>query len=244
MSRRLSNIDSSTLDNPSKYYADGFVLLDVKHHSKLISILNNFLTSSEIKENYYWDTSMNSHSLRPDVFSYDDCFLNFLFDNDLPQKLEEHSCKRLTLSHIQVVKTDPGRSYQDWHRDTYQFGTNSWVGNTPPANKIIFYPTLKDPEPRLKIIKSSHRCAMNDPSIEAQLINGFENEILCSNNDQILMFDTSLLHAVIPDANPIGSIRLIYNFITEHQYMKKYSSKDHHKNLHDLYEQRMKENRK
>lgn len=240
--RRLSNVDSSKLDNPSKYYNDGFALLSVKNNSRVISVLNELLVAEKPKENYYWDHSMNSHSLRPDVFSYDNCFLDFLFDNDLPQKLEEYSCRRLTLSHIQIVKTDPGRSYQDWHRDTYQFGENPWVGNTPPANKIIFYPVLKDSEPRLKIIKSSHRCAMNDSSIDAQIINNFENYVLHSDNNQILMFDTSLLHAVVPDVNPIGSIRLIYNFITEHQYTTKYSSKNHHKILHDIYEERLKGN--
>lgn len=239
--RRLSNINSNELDNPSKYYNDGFALLDVKNNEKLVSLLNELLITKNLKQNYFWESSMNSYSLRPDVFSYDECFLNFLFDNDLPKKLEEYSCRKLTLTHIQAVKTEPGRSYQDWHRDTYQFGNNQWVGNTPPVNKIIFYPTLKEQEPRLKLIRSSHRCAMNDASIDAQIINNFENEILYSDNSKVLMFDTSLLHAVIPDINPMGSIRLIYNFATEHQYIKKYSSKDHHKVLHDIYEKKMKE---
>lgn len=236
---KLSQVDSSILEEAEKYYNDGLVLLDVSNHSKLINLLNSFLLSKELKENYYWDSSLNSHSLRPDVFSYDDCFLDFIFDNNLQEKLEKYSCRRLTLSHIQVVKTDPGRSYQDWHRDTYQYGENSWVGNIPPANKIIFYPVLEEPEPRLKFIRSSHRCSMNNAAFDNQLIFNFENEILYSSNERILMFDTSILHAVIPDVNPAGSIRIIYNFITEEQFLKKYSQKNHHKVLHDLYEERM-----
>jgi hypothetical protein len=146
----------------------------------------------------------------------------------------------LTLSHIQIVKTDPGRSYQDWHRDTYQPGNSPWIGNTPPAHKIIFYPTnTSGPEPRLKFVRASHRCAANNPAFDDNLIRTFENEVLDSDNNRILMFDTSMLHGVIPDVSETGSIRIIYNFITELQYREVYSSKSHHKVLHDMYEERM-----
>lgn len=242
---KLSPITSDGLDEAGKYYHDGFVLLEVKGKSKdvAVSALNELLTSNKLKQNFSWEQRENSFHLRPDVFSYDDCFLDFIFDNNLPEQLALHSCRNLTLSHIQIVKTAPGRSYQDWHRDTHQNGINHWAGNTPPAHKIIFYPLLDTAEPRLKFIRSSHRCYANNQEFDNNLINSIESEILFSNNDQVLMFDTSMLHGVIPDVNPRGSIRLIYNFITENQYLKKYAHKDHHRILHDLYEKRLKDSK-
>jgi hypothetical protein len=240
---KLSPITSDELDEAGKYYHDGFALLNIGGKSKdeVVHSLNELLFLDKIKGNFSWEQRENSFHLRPDVFSYDNCFLDLLFDNKLYNLLELYTCKRLTLSHIQVVKTAPGRSYQDWHRDTHQNGINHWAGNTPPAHKIIFYPMVDHPEPRLKFIRSSHRCYANNQAFDNNLINSIENEILFSNNDQVMLFDTSMLHGVIPDVHPRGSIRLIYNFITENQYLRKYASKEHHKVLHDLYEKRLKD---
>jgi hypothetical protein len=237
---KLSNLSSHTMDDASKYYHDGFVLLPISHNQKIIEIMiNDLLMKNTLKTDFFWETTLNSSHLRPNVFGYDDCFLNFLFDNDLPQKLEKFSCKRLTLSHIQIVKTAPGRSYQDWHRDSHQVSNLEWSGNTPPAHKIIYYPHLNNPEPRLKFIRSSHRCYAHNEQFDANLINSLENEVLMSDNNQVLMFETNMLHGVIPDINPNGSIRLIYNFITKDQYLKRYAIKDHHRILNEMYEKRM-----
>lgn len=238
---RLSGIDSNKLSDPARYFNDGFVLLEIKNSNRLVNLLNEFLTTSSLKENYFWETNLNSHHLRPDAFSYDESILDFIFDNEIQKKLEKHTCKRLTLTHIQIVKTSPGRSYQDWHRDSYQYGNDDWKGNVPPVHKIIFYPVYEKPEPRLKFIRSSNRCCLNNQSFDNNIISNFENEILYSDNNKVLMFDTSILHGVIPDVNPIGSIRIIYNFASEEQYLEKYESKDHHKRLHDLYEKKLKE---
>lgn len=237
---KITNYDTSKLDDAGKYYNDGLVLLDVQCQDKLVSTLNELLAGGSLRENYQWEKSMNSYALRPQAYDYDPSVIDFLFDNNLPKKLEKHTGRNLVLSHIQITKTDPGRSYQDWHRDTYQHGPASWVGNTPPAHKIIFYPVNKVPEPRLKFVRGSHRFMLNQAEFDASVIKSFETEILESDNNRILMFDTSLLHGVIPDSSPEGSIRIIYNFISEDQYRGKYAIKDHHRNLHDLYLERLK----
>lgn len=234
---RLTN-NLEKLDEAGSYYSDGLVLLPVIKQSKLIEVLNTLMDEPP-RENYFWEKSMNSYALRPQAYDYGDCILDFLFDNELPEKIKKYTERDLILSHIQITKTDPGRSYQDWHRDTYQYSSNSWIGNTPPAHKIIFYPEFKQPEPRLKFVRGSHRFMLNNSSFDESVIKSFDNEIVMSCNNQVLLFETSLLHAVIPDSYDYGSIRIIYNFITETQYVRSYSSKDHHKKLHDLYLERL-----
>lgn len=236
---KVTNYDTSSLSEAGKYYNDGLVLLSVEKQEKLVEVLNELLLKKETDEGYHWEKSLNSYALRPQAYDYHNSVLDFLFDNKLPLLLERYSERKLVLSHIQITKTEPGRSYQDWHRDSYQHDTKPWVGNTPPAQKIIFYPVNKKPEPRLKFIRGSHRYMLNRMDFDAHVIANFETETLFSDNNKVLLFDTSILHGVIPDTTVEGSIRVIYNFVTEEQYALKYAGKDHHRNLHDLYLKRL-----
>lgn len=236
---KLTNYDTKNSLPYERYYVDGAVQLKINNNEKLLNTLEQLFLGN-VKNLYQFDTVLNSHSLRPKVYDYDSSILDFIFDNDLPQQLNLHSKKRLTMNHIQIVKTDPGRSYQDWHRDSYQHYPGNWVGVSPPGHKIIFYPRFNNvSEPRLRYIKGSHRCALNTAHGDNMLISQFEHDVIHSTNDSVLMFETSILHAVIPDVNPLGSIRIIYNFVDEDQYQRIYSSKEHHKILHDIYESRL-----
>ena len=236
---RVTVCDTSKLDSAGRYYNDGFLLSKIEHQDRLVCVLNELLLSKELKDGYYWERTGSASALRPHVYDYDTSILDFLFDNNLHIKIQDLSQRKLILSHIQITKTYPGPSYQDWHRDTYQHEPNPWVGNTPPAHKIIFYPKNNTVEPRLKFIRGSNRCTLNNLDFDLQLIKNFETEFVMTSNDEVLIFDTSMLHGVIPDQLPEGSIRLIYNFISEQQYIEKYSLKTQHKNLYDLYTKRL-----
>ncbi len=244
---KLVEFDQSDLLEEEKFHANGLVLLPtfdlpklkITPRSDMVQVLRD-LWEGKIKDGFTWEQKgESSFHLRPAVHEYDDIFLDFLFTIGVPSALESLTGRHLHLYHAQVVKTRPGPSYQDWHRDSYQWGDSPIVGAFPAVVKVNFYPQFEEPEPRLKFIGGSHRCAANDPRFDAMLVSKYENEVLESSNDQVLIFDSSLLHGVIPDVNPKGSMRLMYSFGMEHEYNKRFADKQHHRKLHELYEGRI-----
>jgi hypothetical protein len=232
---RLVDIKTGHLSDPERYYLHGHSFLELRNTTRFVSILEKLLLDKP-KDGFTWEQSMNSFTLRPNVYTYDEEFLNVLFDNNIHKKIPKYTGRDLVLAHIQVVKTTPGRSYQDWHRDTYQFEYNNIVGATPPAHKIIFYPVIDYPEARLKYIDGSHRAMVNSQKFDDMLITKYPHDVIQSSNDRCLLFETSLLHGVIPDIKPRGSIRVMYSFHEKHQFEKRYASKEHHNKLRKLYD--------
>ena len=45
--------------------------------------------------------------------------VDMLFENDITSLLDELTCQKLFLYHIQIRKTLPGSKYLGWHRDSY-----------------------------------------------------------------------------------------------------------------------------
>jgi hypothetical protein len=241
---RLVEFDQTSLEEEEKFYANGFSFvkpfdlpnLKITPKSDMVNVLRD-LWEGKIKDGFSWEQKgQNSFHLRPAVHEYHEIFIDFLFKLGIPAEISRLTGRKLHLYHAQVVKSIPGPSYQDWHRDSYQWGSNPIVGAFPAVLKVNFYPQFENSEPRLKFIRGSHRCQANDPRFDALLINKYENEIIHSSNEQVLMFDSALLHGVVPDVNPKGSIRLMYSFGMEHEYLKRFANKKHHKELHEFYE--------
>jgi hypothetical protein len=244
---KLVNFDQSKLLPQERFHANGFELLKLGKYrnttNNMVEILRNLLENRQnnvLPEKFSWEQKMpNVFHLRPNVYEYNDVFLNFLFDNDIDVALENLTGKRLHLCHAQAVIQTPGPPHQDWHRDSYQYGSDPIVGAFPAVVKVNFYPQFGSPEPRLKFIRGSHRCAANDPRFDSMLISKYENEVLESSNEQALIFESSMLHGVIPDVEPQGSIRVMYSFSMEHEYIKRFADKEGHRKLHDQYEARV-----
>ncbi len=235
---KLVDFDQSALLPPERFFANGLELIEVKHGSSFSNVLPELrdLWEGKTRDGFTWEQKgVNSFHLRPSALDYSQKFMYFLWDNRIPERLEELTGRRLSLYHIQVVKTLPGPSYQDWHRDAYQYASDPIVGAFPAAVKLNFYPKFEETEPRLKFIRGSHRCMANDARFDAMLVGKYENEVLESSNEQALVFESSMLHGVVPDVNPKGSIRVMYSFALEHEYEKRFAAKEHHRKLHDLY---------
>lgn len=235
---KLVDFDQSALLPAERFFANGLESISVGtagYSARLLEVLRE-LWDGQTRDGFTWEQKgQNSFHLRPSAFEYSQHFLYFLWENRVPERLQELTGRRLCLYHIQVVKTLPGPSYQDWHRDAYQYASDSIVGAFPAAVKLNFYPKFEDAEPRLKFIRGSHRCMANDARFDAMLVGKYENEIIESSNESALFFESSMLHGVVPDVNPKGSIRVMYSFALEHEYEKRFASKDHHRRLHDQY---------
>lgn len=242
---RLVEFDQSKLLPQERFYANGFELLELGGYGKvatdrMVEVLRDLWEGREkgvLRKGFSWEQKMpNVFHLRPDVHEYDSIFLQFLWYNRVDQALENFTGRKMHLCHAQVVIQTPGPPHQDWHRDSYQYGVDPIVGAYPAAVKVNFYPRFDKPEPRLKYVRGSHRCQANDGRFDAMLIGKYENEILESSNERALMFDSSILHAVVADQDPRGSIRVMYSFAMEHEYKKRFEQKEGHRRLHDTYE--------
>lgn len=238
---RLVDFDQSKLLPQEKFFANGFDLHQMKGRGlrtaeRLAETLRDLWRSDSLTAPYSWEKKLpHVHHMRPSVYDYSFDFMSLLWDNDIPTKLYELTGRDLRLYHIQVVKQFPGPPHQDWHRDAYQYAAEPIVGAFPAAVKVNFYPRFDKPEPRVKYVRGSHRCMANDARFDAMLIGKYENEILTSSNEQLFIFETSMLHAVCPDIHPEGSIRVMYSFAQEHEYKKRYADKANHRVLHDRY---------
>ncbi len=242
---KLVDFDQAKLLPEERFFANGLELVELGGFGKIatdgmIATLRELWDEREagrVRQGFTWEQKMpNVFHLRPTVYQYSDIFLNFLYYNRIDQKLRDLTGKRLHLCHAQVVVQTPGPPHQDWHRDAYQFGEDPIVGAFPAAVKVNFYPRFDEAEPRLKFVRGSHRCMANNPRFDDMLISKYENEVLESSNERALIFDSALLHAVVPDAKPKGSIRVMYSFAMEHEYKKRFADKPHHRELHDRFE--------
>lgn len=242
---RLVDFDQSKLLPQERFYTNGYELIELGGRGKsvtdrMVETLRTLWESREsgtLPKGFSWEQKMsNVFHLRPSVQDYSSIFLDFLWHNRIDQALENFTGRKMHLCHAQVVVQTPGPPHQDWHRDSYQYGSDPFVGAFPAAVKVNFYPRFDKPEPRLKYVRGSHRCQANDARFDAMLIGKYENEVLESSNERVLMFDSSMLHAVVPDAQPKGSIRLMYSFAMEHEYKKRFADKENHRRLHDAYE--------
>jgi hypothetical protein len=84
-------------------------------------------------------------------------------------------------------------------------------------HKIIFYPAHGAPSPQLLVAPGSHRQVFTDRKRDLQQISETSPREIGSADDRLLLFDTSLLHSVVPETNPQGSLRVIYAFCHDAQ---------------------------
>lgn len=240
-----------------KYHSDGFMIngfKDGKNLEKINSIMKDLLFNESPKDGFFWESKyQNTLDLRPNIFEYDDVFLDILFENNIPQMMKEFLSPDITLHHISLRKSLKGPSYMPWHRDSY-FIDDELVGNLPPAHKIIFYPSFDGKkDKKLIICKGSNNCLFRTQPRETFISPGFSQydlEILKmlplveykSSENEYFMFNTAALHNVIPDERDEGSIRVFYHFSRKFQYDKNYSHKPVHSELNKIYEKRVLEN--
>lgn len=176
------------------------------------------IRDGNLKEGFSLNQKYSSTlDLRPNVIDYSKDFLGVLRKNDIKNLIRSRTLRDLTLYHVQVRTAEATFSYMDWHRDTY-FDGERRVGMTPPGLKIIYYPTfIEEPEARLLVAEGSHRTMIDNRAEDVKLINMLPRRQILAKNDQALLFDTSMLHAVVPDKPGQNSIRVIYSFVAKEQ---------------------------
>lgn len=230
------------------YFKLGYQIIDF-NTTRLAAAVDSALSASlNDDKKFTMNFSMtskyaDSSDFRPSPVMHSEHFVQTLFDNSIIDTLNDIVGSRdLTLIHCQLraVHGNSNVSYMPWHRDTY-FSNGNWIGNTPPVHKIIVYfdgPTKN--EPRLHIIPGSHRKMFDDHDMDVKRysaeIEAGKYETVYSSHDHALLFNTALLHSVIPERSSPGSIRIIYSFATQEQYEKTYKGETIHRIANTQFE--------
>jgi len=209
------------MNDPQEYYLKGYAVRAFRSDHTLEALNRRLceVQSGALRPGFVWEVKYkNTRDLRPSVFEYDDVFVDILIRNDIPSLLRRVTGLDLTLAHIQLRQTFPGKSYMDWHRDTH-FHNGKVTGNLPPVHKLIFYPRAGTPSrPKLAVIPGSHRRMFNNRWRDlAAVVTDGTRATISSSDDGYILFDTSLQHAVIPETDPGGSLRVIWEFCRDFQ---------------------------
>jgi hypothetical protein len=223
----------------SDYYLNGYLRGKLKNHQRLVEILND-LAHVNPREGFRWEQKyQNTLDLRPNVHAYDPCFMDVLMSSSVPTLINDVIGPDLVMVHIQVRRSFPGPSYMDWHRDSYRHGLHT-VGNFPPVHKLIFYPLLGlKSEAKLKLVGGSHRRVFDSLQADLKGVHDLPYIEYASSDDEFILFETSILHGVIPDKHELGSIRVIYSFIRRSQYELSLIKQSIHREQVELYTQRI-----
>tara|TARA_B100001123_G_scaffold437566_2_gene570063 strand:- start:10166 stop:10930 length:765 start_codon:yes stop_codon:yes gene_type:complete len=243
------NIHSSR----SSFFVKGYSLLDIKECTSTTAVnenLKNFFLNDSLKNGFTWEEKYRgTKDLRPNVFGYDDCFVEFLFENNFHNAIHSLVGHDLVLSHIQIRKSSSTSSYMPWHRDAY-YSSGKSVGMVPPAHKIIYYPEVSEKlYPMLEILEGSQLMWFLNQESSSFLSPGFsgydkeifrvlKKRVISADNNKALLFNTSMLHNVIGDSGP-GSIRLIFSFIEDNQFTEEMLSDPTHAKVRKAYSDRL-----
>lgn len=201
------------------FYRKGIVDIDFKNE-KIDNILKELL-SMKVKKDYFLKTKyQKTYDLRPEVYTYDPCFLSALKKNNVKEIVRKHTLRNLTLSHVQVRIVEDENSYMNWHRDTYYNQQGELIGQAPAGVKVIYYPKFNDNEKeygRLAYLEGSNRILFPTNTYDNQLFGILKQNIVKPRTGKAILFDTAGLHAVIPENKGERSIRLIYSFLEKEQ---------------------------
>ena len=227
------------------FFFNGYITLSLKAspvQKKFLNAIKKVKENDFDQEKFSWKTKYpGTEDFRESVFDYDTCFIDVLFDNNIPELIEKcTNYKRVTLAHIQLRKAYPGNSYMDWHRDSY-IDNGKQVGMFPPSIKIIFYPLYSEDEDCLKVIPGSHIRFFEDRKIDLEINTKFPQKIIKSSDHNMTLFDTSIWHGAANGKDPKGSLRLVYNFSNKKQYLETFADKPLHERINSYYEQKLQE---
>lgn len=197
------------------FYRNGF--LNCPFGSKELCDVLKTIGTQDIDSNFKLDSKYpDTYDLRPCAIDYSNIFIEELFNARIDELLSDICKGNMVLHHVQVrLLKSTGRSYMDWHRDTYfDEGRLGAVGMFPPPVKLIFMPDLNgEALPSTTIAVASHRKMEDTLSKDLGQLHSFKIHTNRHSNNTAFVFDASALHRAEIIASGKESIRLIYSFL-------------------------------
>ena len=233
------------LTERQRFFLDGCLKKKFKQTEALSSLVSclteinkkNIRSGFSLEQKYQW-----SLDLRPNVYEYDDCFLDILFENDIHEFFKNTVGHELFLAHVQCRVAYPSspandRGYMEWHRDAYYYNHVGKVsGLLPPVYKIIFYPKIYEEEkPTLHFVKGSHLKFDRDQRSDIEGLRSLELETITPSEDEFVFFNVMGTHSTAPVQDTGGQSRVIYSFCLRDQ-LENYKDES---DLHQIYTSRL-----
>tara|TARA_Y100000389_G_scaffold205113_1_gene263385 strand:- start:9814 stop:10467 length:654 start_codon:yes stop_codon:yes gene_type:complete len=200
---------------------EGFILYPVDSKSEIVTHCVSqikAISEGEIKDGYQLEKHLEfSSNLRPSVKDYDPKFEEFYSEIGVTSFLEDYLNYEPKISTLQLRGAYSGSSYLSWHRDTHFYSNaEEPSGNIPPIFKSIFYPNLHGSDPRdtLHVSNGSHLRYFKNKNTDLLLPRTplFKRTKVSESNDYVLVFNTSILHAVLP-VKGLPIFRMIASFV-------------------------------
>ena len=227
MIKKIFNKEQHHFVNPSQksFWHDGFVNLEIPQNKEKNSIFDT-LNAINLNVNNYKHLIKEKYKSKKiiDIREEDEFynqFVEFLIADDLIYRLNFIACRKLVPIAIKIRingnQNNKKNLFFNRHRDTYKIN-NIIYGNVPPLINLHIYPAQDgfESEKQLKVWPGSHKKFYNN-LIDKFAINFSKSVDIKTDNKKMLFFDTSLVHAIYPTKNPIGSIRCMYNFLDINQ---------------------------
>lgn len=139
--------------------------------------------------------------------------MDFLIENDFAGTIKKVAGLDYRLGDFTFRKTYAKKSYMSWHRDTYVNTSGEIIGRIPPLIKLIYYPqTSLTPQKCLHFVPGSHRKFFKAPFVDRFQYLLARKKVVESSNQNVIMFDSSILHSAASSSQANGDFRLIFNF--------------------------------
>ena len=204
------------LDLTEQFYFDGFARVKVSHNSEyhewrsLVTELDALDLDGEV---FFEKSYKQTFDLIKADDRYTNTILNFVKNSNLLKTVSDLTCGTYVLGDFTLRKTYSKQSYMDWHRDTYFNFDGKLIGRVPPLIKIILYPTVNSKSvPCLKVIPGSHRRVFQNRFLDRCQSFFVSNDVFYSNDDEAIVFDSSIMHSASRSVLNNGAFRLIFNF--------------------------------
>ena len=209
------------------YWKDGFLkihldnqLIDNCLKKNLIKIFENQNENFYIKDKY---KNFNQLDYKLDIKNLDFC-LEFIRASNLIDTLNFITCNDLILSDLNVrINQNKQKKGKFWgkHRDTSYLQNKSLKGRVPPTKVLIYYPNLQNQnlrENELKVWPGSHKRIFSNFRLDNFFSFFHEKKIIKTDDENMILFDGALMHAVGIPSNSKGNLRLIFGFIDKNQF--------------------------
>ena len=204
------------------FYVNGFLLIpcnDKNSLKNLLTFLSNEITKFNSGDRSKWKQTFGGAYDMVD----DEMFIDFIKKNNLLEIVNSVSNQEYVLGDIKLRMWCPGDGYLNFHRDTYINKKGKIIGKIPPDINVFFYPKLFYKKGKqLYLIEKSHRRDFDNFLIKF-LMRFFEKrKVIYSNDDQIVIFNSSILHGLPKYNNFLPTrIKSLINKITDPKLKKK-----------------------
>ncbi len=229
----------ATAQEVEDFYNNGFIVrkfVDTPIFRNFKSMLTE-LRDGSVRDGYAWSINKSyrerCQDFKPDIYTYNTCLLDLWKDQNIHEIVGEITGQRdHFLGFVKLRWNLQGKAYTSWHRDTNYYN-GKIKGATPSLIGLNYYPSLGEvTEKVLQVWPGSHHRMSRYQCIDRMAVFFGKREDVYTNDETFLLFDTAVIHKLMPIHSKRGSLRIISQYSREFQLEEHYKGKE---DLHAMY---------